>query len=108
MRLRTGRSLHSIRAPVPTSAFWQFPEGTISGSQDDMAQVLVGYLYYVQSPWHLPLFQVSALSTPAGTNVVFLDVVPIVALVGKVVRSLTGTTINLYGGYLSCASFFPA
>lgn len=92
---------------VGRHAFWQFPEGTISGSENDMAQVLVGYLYYVQSPWHLPLFYVSALGTPAGTNVIFLDVVPIVALVGKVVHSLTGAIINLYGVYLFLCFVLP-
>jgi Family of unknown function (DUF6311) len=80
-------------------AFWQFPKGTIRGSDSDMAQVLVGYLYYVQSPWQMPLFYVSALDTPSGTNVIFMDVVPIVALVGKLIFNLTGATINLYGGY---------
>jgi hypothetical protein len=92
---------------VGRNAFWQFPEGTISGSQNDMAQVLVGYLYYVQSPWHLPLFYVSALGTPSGTNVIFLDVVPIVALIGKVVYSLTGAIINLYGIYLFLCFVLP-
>jgi hypothetical protein len=81
------------------SAFWQFPKGTINGSEYDMAQVLVGYLYFVQSPWHLPLFHISTLGAPAGTNVIFMDVVPIVALAGKLIHSFTGTTVNLYGTY---------
>jgi len=87
-------------------AFWQFPEGTIPGSQNDMAQTLAGYLYYLQSPWHLPLFYVSALGT-GGINVILLGVAPIVALVGKLVHSLTGTTINLYGAYLFLCFAFP-
>src|ERR1700757_209004 len=69
-------------------AFWQFPRGTIGGGGADMAQVLVGYLYYVQSPWHLPLFYVSAVGTPAGTDVIFMDVVPVVAIIGKLIHSL--------------------
>ena len=89
-------------------AFWQFPKGTIGGAgQVDMANVLVGYLYYVQSPWHLPLFYVSALGTPTGTNVIFMDVVPIVALVGKLIHSLTGAMVNLYGGYLFLCFVLP-
>jgi Family of unknown function (DUF6311) len=88
-------------------AFWQFPAGTITGSQSDMAQVLVGYYYYVQSAWRLPLFFISALGTPAGTNVVFMDVVPIVALVGKVVHSVTGLTINPYGVYVFLCFSLP-
>jgi hypothetical protein len=88
-------------------AFWQFPEGTISGSGNDMAQVLVAYLYYVQSPWHLPLFWVATLGAPAGTNVILMDFVPIVALFGKLVHSLTGATINLYGAYLFLCFALP-
>ena len=89
-------------------AFWHFPEGIIGGrGQVDMAQVLVGYLYYVQSPWDLPLFYVSAVGTPAGTNVIFMDVVPVVALIGKLIHSLTGATVNLYGGYLFLCFALP-
>ena len=67
----------------------------------------IGYLYFIQSPWHLPLFYVSALGTPAGTNVIFMDVVPIVALIGKPIHSLTGATVNLYGGYLFVCFVLP-
>jgi hypothetical protein len=89
------------------SAFWEFPEGTIGGSQVDMATGLVGYLYYVQSPWHLPLFYVSALGTPTGVNVIFTDLVPILALVGKVIYSLTGAATNLYGAYFFLCFALP-
>ena len=88
-------------------AFWQFPRGTITGSGSDMAQVIVGYRYYVQSPWRLPLFYVSALGTPAGRNVIVLDVVPIVALIGKLAHSITGSTINLYGVYFFLCFALP-
>jgi hypothetical protein len=88
-------------------AFWQFPKGTISGSPYDMAQVLVGYLYFVQSSWHLPLFYVSALGTPTGTNIIFMDAVPVVALAGRLIHSLTGATINLYGVYFFLCFSLP-
>ena len=88
-------------------AFWQFPQGTIGGSQNDMAVPLAAYLYYVQGPWHLPLFHVSALGTPVGTNLIFTDVVPIIALIGKLIHSLTGATVNLYGGWLFLCFALP-
>jgi hypothetical protein len=88
-------------------AFWQFPQGTIGGSAGDMAQVLVGYLYYAQSPWHLPLFYVPVLGTPTGVNVTVMSVVPIVALTGKLTHSLTGATVNLYGGYIFLCFVLP-
>jgi hypothetical protein len=89
------------------SAFWEFPKGTIGGSQLDMATGLVGYLYYVQSPWHLPLFYVSALGAPTGANVIFTDLVPIVGLFGKLIHSVTGATTNLYGAYLFLCLALP-
>ncbi|MBV8096927.1 MAG: hypothetical protein JO110_27530 [Acetobacteraceae bacterium] len=88
-------------------AFWQFPRGTLPNSGSDMVQVLIAYLYYIQSPWHLPLFHVSALGAPSGTNVVFMDVVPLVALIGKVVHSLTGARVNPYGLYLFLCFVLP-
>jgi hypothetical protein len=88
-------------------AFWQFPKGTVGGSGADMAQVLIGYLYYVQSPWQLPLFHVPAIDPPVGTNVISLDVVPIIALIGKLVYGLTGAIINLYGPYLFLCFALP-
>ena len=76
-------------------AFWQFPKGTIRSSEQDMANVLVAYFYYVQSAWHMPLFYVSALGTPAGTNIVYMDAVPVVAFAGKLIHNFTGATVNL-------------
>jgi hypothetical protein len=87
------------------STFWRFPSGPIG--KYDLATGFVGYLYYVQSPWRLPLFYVSALGTPAGTNIIFLDVVPIVALVGKLIYSVTGTTTNLYGPFFFLCFALP-
>ena len=87
--------------------FWQFIEGAVHDWQTEIVARLVGYLYYVQSPWQLPLFYVPALGAPAGTNIIFLDVAPIVALVGKLVRSLTGAVVNLYGVYIFLCFVLP-
>ncbi|MBV8737579.1 MAG: hypothetical protein JO007_10035 [Alphaproteobacteria bacterium] len=82
-------------------AFWQFPMGS------DMQLVLAAYYYYVQAPWQLPLFYVSGLGTPAGTNIIFTDAVPIVGLVGKLIYSFIGVTPNLYGIYLFLCFALP-
>ena len=81
--------------------FWQFPMGS------DMQVVFAAYLYYVQSPWQLPLFYVSALGIPTGTNIIFTDVVPVVALVGKLIHSLTGAIVNPYGAFLFLCFVLP-
>ena len=81
------------------NVWWQFPHGIDGRVNLDMATTLVGYFYYVQSPWQLPLFYVPTLGAPAGVNAIFFDLVPIVALIGKLIHSFTGVLINLYGAY---------
>jgi hypothetical protein len=88
-------------------AFWRFPRGNIGGGENDMAAPLAAYFYYVQSPWHLPLFYVSALGAPAGVNVIFTDFVPIVPLIGKLIHSITGAVVNLYGAYFFLCFILP-
>jgi hypothetical protein len=100
-------SLFNWSFVVGGHAFWRFPKGIVSGSEMDMAQVLTAYFYYVQSPWHLPLFYVSALGTPSGTNIILMDAVPVVALAGKLIRSITGTVPSLFGAYLFLCFALP-
>jgi hypothetical protein len=85
-------------------------DGTRSGNSQWEATCrwyFAAYLYYVQSPWQLPLFYVSALGIPTGTNIIFTDVVPVVALVGKLIHSLTGAIVNPYGGFLFLCFVLP-
>jgi hypothetical protein len=72
-----------------------------------MAQVLVAYDYYAQAPWHVPLFDVAALGTPTGANVINMDAVPIVALIGKLIGSLTGASAAPYGIWLFLCFALP-
>ena len=90
-------------------AFWQFPKGTIGGSYGAVRYgASARRLFQLRTePWHLPLFYVSGLGTPTGTNVTFLDVVPIVALIGKLIHSLTGAMVNPYGVYLFLLFVLP-
>jgi hypothetical protein len=90
-----------------TSSFWQFPAGTILGAQNDMAECLVGYLYLVKSPWSWPILYVAKLGIPFGTNVFWLDVVPWLSLVGKIVFSLFGVAVNLLGVYVFACLALP-
>jgi hypothetical protein len=87
--------------------FWQFPSGTIPSAQNDMAQVLVGYYYYAQAPWRVPLFHVAALGAPAGANIIMMDAVPIVALIAKLADGICGTAVNPYGAWLFMCLVLP-
>ena len=90
-----------------TSAFWAFPAGSIPGSGNDMATGLVGYLYFVRSPWQLPLLHVATLGNAPGTNVFWLDVVPWASLLGKVVYSCSGIVVNPFGYFLFLCFALP-
>jgi hypothetical protein len=87
--------------------FWTFPRGTVPGSGSDMAQVVVGYVSLVRGPWGLPVLQAPTLLPPAGTNIFWLDAVPLVSLAGKLVFSATGSFVNLLGPYLFACLVLP-
>ncbi len=83
--------------------FWAFPVGpwlqdsTDTQNSVDVLDFLVGFTGLVNSPWTLPLLFVPAIGAPQGTNVVFLDVIPGVALIGRVVSNVMGVVVLPYG-----------
>lgn len=83
-----------------TSAFWDAPSGIpFRGPPYDVSQALIGYTGFLRAPWGWPLLQVPLLVPPDGTNIFWLDAVPSVALLGKLLFSLTGWNVNLLGAY---------
>ena len=82
-----------------TSSYWDFPNlGGPLGSMD-VADVLLGHLYYVQAPWGWPLLHIANLGAPSGTNLYWLDAIPWLALFGKLVAGVTGSPVHLLGPY---------
>ena len=80
-----------------SSPFWRDPHGLLDSSWADMATALSGYDVFVRDEWRLPLFQVSRLGAPDGSNIIYTDSTPIVALAGRVLFRLTGRTPNPFG-----------
>ncbi len=80
-----------------SAPFWRDPYGTIPGSWADMATALSGYDYFVRDEWRLPLFQVARLGAPGGTNVIYTDSTPVLALAGRLLFRLTGRAPNPFG-----------
>ncbi len=82
--------------------FWANPRGPwLMDANDsiDSIDILtnqVAYLGFLHAPWGLPLFFVPNLG-PTGSSVILVDAVPIVALIGKLLFSVTGLVLNLYG-----------
>ncbi|MDE2580463.1 MAG: hypothetical protein KGL52_02395 [Rhodospirillales bacterium] len=87
--------------------FWTFPRGIVAGAAVDTAQLLVGYLYLLQSPWTLPLLHVGNILPPHGINALWLDPVPWLALVGRGIYDVTGRIPNLLGAYVFLAFSLP-
>lgn len=55
-----------------------------------------GYVAFVRDSWRWPLLQVAGLGRD-GSNVLFTDCVPAVALVGRLLFQATGRVVPLYG-----------
>jgi hypothetical protein len=76
-----------------TSEYWTEPFG-------DRITNLVGALYYVRDSWRFPLFHVPRLGFPEGTNIVFTDSLPLLALALKLFHKATGVWSNYFGYWL--------
>jgi hypothetical protein len=80
-----------------TADFWIYPRGYIFNSQNDMAQVLTGQLFLQRGPWAWPLLLAPNLGFPAGTNIFWIDAVPIVGLFAKLLAGIVHGPVNLLG-----------
>jgi hypothetical protein len=80
-----------------TSSFWKNPRGIVGQGWYDISAALSGYDYFQRETWQLPLFHIGKLGAPAGTNIIYTDSIPWVALAGRLLFRATGVPINLYG-----------
>lgn len=92
-------------------AFAVFPAGLLLGLDSywamppdgDNAANLIGYEAFARDGWRWPLFHSVLLAPPAGVNVVFTDLIPLGALMGKLVFRATGWLPNYFGAWLLLA-----
>ena len=73
-----------------TGSHWDFLIG-------DAAQNIIGWHYFAADQWRFPLFAVPNLGYPEGTNIIFTDSIPLLALIFKTVYKLTGWQFNYFG-----------
>lgn len=89
--------------PVPvllgTARFWTLPRGIVGGSWADMEIALSGYDAFVRGGWGWPLFHVAGLGGAAGTQAIFTDSTPAVALMGRLLFRATGQVVPLFGAW---------
>jgi hypothetical protein len=84
--------LSAISGDTP---FWLHPNGLI-GSALDIRNTLSGYWWFVLDRWRWPLLAVTAPNWPQGANAERFDIVPVVALLGKIFYTLAGQVANPY------------
>ncbi len=95
-------------------SFWANPRGPWLLDPDDRfdnVDILgyqVGYLGFLKAAWQLPVFFVPNLGAPDGTNIIFVDATPIVALLGKLVSGAMGHAVNPYGVWTAACFILSA
>jgi hypothetical protein len=79
-----------------TSSYWK-------AEDQDITFNLAGLNMYLSSPWQFPLLGFDRLNHPAGTNVLFADVIPLLAFLLKVLRvkGEDGGLINPFGYWIA-------
>jgi hypothetical protein len=93
-------SLLGLAALSGDAPFWHSPAGLIGGTLD-IRNALSGYWWFVQEPWRWPLLAVSQPNWPAGTNAELFDIVPIVAVGGKLLHTMFGSLVNPYAVWVT-------
>ena len=66
-------------------------------NRGDASQHLIGLRYFVRDEWRFPLFHVPTLGYPRGTNIIFTDSIPLVALIFKILAPLVPHDFNPFG-----------
>ncbi|AGY92607.1 hypothetical protein SPICUR_08390 [Spiribacter curvatus] len=87
-----------------------FPAGFVTGDapwwhaqREDISQYLAGLNAFLAEPWNFPLLSVQSIVYPQGTNAIFLDVIPALALILKLFVPDTALPINPYGAWLAAS-----
>jgi hypothetical protein len=78
-----------------TAPFWALPTGLIGGALD-IRTSLAGYWWFVLADWRWPLFALDNPNWPRGANAELFDIVPVVAILGKLLHSGFAWKVNPY------------
>jgi hypothetical protein len=71
----------------------------------DIAAEMAGYFNFAHDTWRFPLFSMPLVNQPEGANQLFIGGVPLLALLAKIIHSVSGRVPNLFGPWflLCCA-----
>ena len=87
--------LFGISAISGDTPFWRLPTG-LNGGAIDIRNTLSGYWWFVEDRWRWPMLAVTTPNWPEGTNAERFDIVPVVAVLGKIWATTAGQYINPY------------
>jgi hypothetical protein len=71
-------------------AFWQC-------RTNDCNAHLTGLRFFIRDAWRFPLFDTEGLNYPTGTNIIFTDSLPLMAIPAKFLYQATGIEWNYFG-----------
>jgi hypothetical protein len=74
--------------------YWNMPH--LNGGTLDIQNALAGYWWFSQDSWRWPLLTLHNANWPAGTNAELFDICPLAAIIGKLLRTTLGWSINPY------------
>jgi hypothetical protein len=90
MRAASGRAAYLLALGLGLAlAWWVFPRGFVlpaageSLPGGDASQHIIGQRYFIAEPWGWPLLLARGLVAPEGTNIAFVDAIPLLALLLK-------------------------
>src|SRR3990172_4363101 len=66
-------------------------------NRGDAGEHLIGFLYFVRDEWQFPLFHTQNLGYPHGTNIIFTDSIPLLALIFKILAPIIPDGFHPFG-----------
>lgn len=83
----------------PSNINWLFKE------RGDWGQHYLGWAFFKNQEWQFPLGEISNYSYPSGTNIVFTDSIPLLAIFFKVFKFLLPENFQFLGLWLFICTF---
>ncbi len=74
----------------PTNVSWL-------ANQGDLTQHYLGWEFFRQSEWSMPIGRIGDLAYPSGTSIVYMDAIPIAAIFFKSIQFILPATFQYFG-----------
>lgn len=85
---------YGLEVIIPTNIHW------LMSVYHDWGQHYLGWAYFRNEPWQFPLGAMENINYPAGTNVGYMDSIPLLALFFKLFNSVLPATFQYLGAYI--------